>query len=206
MRVSELVHRSGVPLPTIKYYIREGMLAPGELTGSRRAEYDESHLTRLRLIHALTGPAQLSLAKVKTILNIIDAPEGDITSQLASATAALTGMGEADLAVQSYPRAEVVVPMLGGAYLARPPAIALLEAALEAVDDAGLHITERQMGVYGEHMLAIAHSEIAQTPENPALAVEYSILGTVLFEPVLSAIRRLAHQSIVVGKAAAAES
>ena len=98
---------------------------------------------------------------MKTILNIIDAPEGDITGQLASATAALTGKSVADLAAQTYPRLAEVVPMLGSAYLAGPPAMALLEDALEAVEDAGLHITERQMAIYGKHMLAVAHSEIA---------------------------------------------
>jgi len=201
MRVSELVQRSGVPLPTIKYYIREGMLTPGESSVPRRAEYDESHLARLRLIHALTGPAHLSLAQVKAILHIIDAPHGDIADQLAQATAVLAGHDESDdTATTSYPRAERVVPLLGPEYRAEPPAVASLEQALVGVENAGLQPDPRQLAVYGEHMLAIARSEIDATPQNPAQAVEYSVLGTVLYEPVLTAIRRLAHQSIVVGR------
>lgn len=198
MRVSELVRRSGVPLPTIKYYIREGMLAPGESDTPRRAEYDETHLARLRLIHALTGPALLSLTQVKAILQIIDAPQGDITRQLAVATAVLTGRSEQELASESYPRSANAVRLLGPEYLARPPAVASLESALAAVEDAGLQVDPRQMAVYGKHMLAIARSEIEHIPAEPAKAVEYSVLGTVLYEPVLAAIRRLAHQSIVV--------
>ena len=46
-------------------------------------------------------------------------------------------------------------------------------------------------------MLAIAASEIANIPTNPVEAVQYAVLGTVLFEPVLTAIRRLGHQSLV---------
>jgi putative intracellular protease/amidase len=46
-------------------------------------------------------------------------------------------------------------------------------------------------------MLAIAASEIANIPSDPVGAVQYAVLGTVLFEPVLTAIRRLAHQSLV---------
>ncbi len=200
MRVSELVERSGVPLPTIKYYIREGMLAPGESETPRRADYDDTHLARLRLIHALTGPALLSLAQVKAILQIIDAPDGDITRQLAIATVILTGRSEAELAAASYPRAEEAVRLLGEDYQARPPAVASLEMALAAVDNAGLQLDPRQMAVYGEHMLAIARSEIENIPVDPARAVEYSVLGTLLYEPVLAAIRRLAHQSIVVAQ------
>ncbi|MFD0479411.1 MerR family transcriptional regulator [Nonomuraea thailandensis] len=53
MRISELSARSGVAIPTIKYYLREGMLHQGEQTAATRAEYDETHLRRLRLIRAL---------------------------------------------------------------------------------------------------------------------------------------------------------
>jgi hypothetical protein len=43
----------------------------------------------------------------------------------------------------------------------------------------------------------IEASEIANIPTDPAEAVQYAILGTVLFEPVLTAIRRLGQQSLV---------
>ena len=46
-------------------------------------------------------------------------------------------------------------------------------------------------------MHAIAASEIANIPADPGEAIQYSILGTVLFEPVLNAIRRLAQQSLI---------
>ena len=204
MRVSELVERSGVPLPTIKYYIREGMLAPGESTAPRRADYNESHAARLRLIHALTGPAHLSLTQVKAILHIIDAPEGDISDQLARAMIVLAGTAggqdKIETATPSYPRAEKVVPLLGEEYRADPPAVALLEEALTALEDAGMQSDPRQLAVKGEHMLAIARSEIDAIPHDPAEAVQYSVLGTVLYEPLLIAIRRLAHHSIVANR------
>ena len=53
MRIAELSRDSGVPVPTIKYYVREGLLPPGELTSPNQAQYDASHLRRLRLIRAL---------------------------------------------------------------------------------------------------------------------------------------------------------
>ncbi|WP_346281659.1 MerR family DNA-binding transcriptional regulator, partial [Pseudonocardia sp.] len=32
MRMAELSARTGVPIPTIKFYLREGLLPPGERT------------------------------------------------------------------------------------------------------------------------------------------------------------------------------
>jgi hypothetical protein len=53
MRLSELSERSGVSIATIKYYLREGLLAPGRRVSATTADYDESHLRRLRLVRAL---------------------------------------------------------------------------------------------------------------------------------------------------------
>lgn len=44
MKVSELARATGVPIPTIKYYLREGMLAPGRRTSVNRAWYDHGHV------------------------------------------------------------------------------------------------------------------------------------------------------------------
>ncbi|MYU47619.1 MerR family transcriptional regulator, partial [Streptomyces sp. SID7803] len=52
MRLSELSERSGIATATIKYYLREGLLPPGERLSATQAEYDESHLRRLRLVRA----------------------------------------------------------------------------------------------------------------------------------------------------------
>jgi len=38
MRISELVERTGVPLATVKFYLRQGMLPPGEAVSATRAE------------------------------------------------------------------------------------------------------------------------------------------------------------------------
>ncbi len=199
MQVSELAQRAHVSVATVKYYIREGMLATGDSKGPRRATYDESHVQRIHLIKALTGPAGLSLSQTKAILQIIDAPQSSLIDRLAGATRVLAAAAGADEDTddKSYPRAERAVGWLGEPYRAEPPAAALLESALHAVEIAGYQLHPEQFAVYGENMLAIAASEIAHIPSDPAEAVEYAVLGTVLFEPVLAAIRRLAQQSLV---------
>jgi len=199
VRVSELATHTGVSVPTVKYYIREGMLAPGDPAGPRRATYNDSHVQRIRLIQALTGPAGLSLSEVKAILQIIDEPTSSLIDPLAAATRVLADAAGADINAdeRSYPRAQQAVGWLGEPYRAEPPAAALLEKALQAVETAGFQLDPNQFAVYGKHMLAIAASEIANMPSDPVEAVQYAVLGTVLFEPVLTAIRRLAHQSLV---------
>jgi DNA-binding transcriptional MerR regulator len=194
-----LASHTHVSVPTVKYYIREGMLAAGDPMGPRRANYDDSHVQRIRLIQALTGPAGLSLSQVKAILQIIDEPKSSLIDRLAAATRVLADAAGADIGAdeKSYPRAETAVGWLGEPYRAEPPAAALLEKALHAVETAGFQLNPNQFAVYGEHMLAIAASEIANIPTDPVEAVQYAVLGTVLFEPVLTAIRRLAQQSLV---------
>ena len=68
MRIAELSRRAGVPVPTVKYYLREGLLPPGRATAPTQAQYDETHEQRLRLVRALVEVAGLSLAAVRRVL------------------------------------------------------------------------------------------------------------------------------------------
>ena len=72
MRVSELSEATGVSVATIKYYLREGLLPPGESVGATRAHYDDSHVRRLRLVRALIEVAGLRLEDVRRVLAAID--------------------------------------------------------------------------------------------------------------------------------------
>ena len=77
MRMSELLQRSGMPLATVKYYLREGLLAPGEVLGATQADYGQEHVRRLAMIRALTEVVGLPLSGVRTILGLIDQPDAD---------------------------------------------------------------------------------------------------------------------------------
>ena len=77
MRVSELCERSAVPLSTVKFYIREGLLPPGTRTGANQATYDERHLERLTLIRALRDVCGLGVDPIRRVLVALDAPDGE---------------------------------------------------------------------------------------------------------------------------------
>src|SRR3954469_17541493 len=74
VRISELARQGGVPVATVKYYLREGLLHEGELTSATQAQYDESHVARLRLVRSLVGPGGLSIAGAPDVPAAIDEP------------------------------------------------------------------------------------------------------------------------------------
>lgn len=194
MRISELVERTGVPLATIKFYLRQGMLPPGEAVSATRAEYGEEHVRRIGLIRALSDVAGLPLGRVKDVLDLIDHPEGELFDALGSAVAALPPY--LDNARPPYPRAQAAIAAIGQVYDERFAAVAQLERALEAVEAAGVPMTDDRLHVYAEHLRAMAEFDLSRMPEDAGRegALAYAVLGTALYDPVVAALRRLAHQ------------
>jgi len=72
MRMAELSAETGVPVATIKYYLREGLLPSGRRIGPNQAHYSREHLKRLRLVRALREIGGLSLAQVADVLAVLD--------------------------------------------------------------------------------------------------------------------------------------
>src|ERR1039458_4166584 len=72
MQMGELSERSGIPIHTIKYYLRTDLLFQGLATAATRAQYDQSHLRRLRLIRALLERGDLTPAIALTGFGSMD--------------------------------------------------------------------------------------------------------------------------------------
>lgn len=194
MRVSELVDASGLSRATIKYYLREGLLMPGEATSATRSTYGEVHLKRLALIKALAG-AGLPIDRIRTVLRLIENPETSLFETLGRAIAALPPyLDEPD--APHCPRAKAVLAKLGQVYEPGFPAVAQLERALRAAEDVGIPMTDERLEVYGRHIRGIAEYDLALMPESVEDAVPYAVIGTAIYEPVIAALRRLAHQDI----------
>lgn len=194
MRMSELVERSGVPLASIKYYLREGLLEPGAAISATRAEYDETHLHRLWLIKALTGLG-LPIPNVRTVVKVLDEPSPSLFDALGRALSALPPYS--DESESDYPRARAALECLGQTYDPGYPAVAQLERALAAAERVGVKLSERKLRAYGAHVRGIAEADLAEMPtDSVQAAVEYAVLGTALHEPVIAALRRLAHQDL----------
>lgn len=69
VKMAELSKRSGVPSPTIKHYIREGLLQGPEIRTSRNmAYYDARMVERIRVIKALQAERFLPLRVIGELL------------------------------------------------------------------------------------------------------------------------------------------
>jgi DNA-binding transcriptional MerR regulator len=69
VKISDLAQRSGVPSPTIKHYMREGLLpAPHQRTSRNMAYYDARLADRIRVIKALQTDRFLPLRLIGDVL------------------------------------------------------------------------------------------------------------------------------------------
>ena len=163
VRISELSSHTEIPVATIKFYLRENLLHEGVRTAATQAQYDQSHVARLRLIRALIGPGGLSIAAAHQVIQAIEEPPESVHELLGVAAAAVAGPN--------------------------------LDDALRALDEAGFTLPEGALDLYQDHMRQIAEFEIDNVPtDSPAAAVRYVVLGTVLLEPVILALRRAAEE------------
>jgi DNA-binding transcriptional MerR regulator len=194
VRISALVERTGVPLATLKYYLREGLLQQGLSTGATQADYTEDHVHRLQVIKALTSASGLPLQKVKLVLSLIDDPGSDLFSALGQAVAALPPYR--DETAPEHPRARALLERIGQLYDPAYAATAQLEHALEAAEEAGIGMSDERLEVYARQIRGIAEYDLQRMGSSELSPVEYAVLGTALYEPVLLAMRRLAHQDI----------
>lgn len=198
MRISALAAAADLPIATVKFYLREGLLHPGAATSATQASYDETHVRRLRLIRALTGTVGLSVQQARTILGLIDDPGDDLYATLGRAVSALppTTDEASDDDPDPYPRARAALEALGQVYDPHFAAVAQLESALAATEAAAMPISDERLLEYGRRLRQIAAYDLERMPPEPHAAVEYTVLGTALFEPVILALRRLAHQDV----------
>jgi DNA-binding transcriptional MerR regulator len=193
MLMSELSASTGVPVPTLKFYLREGLLHPGETLSQTRAAYDEGHVRRVGVIRALTETVGLSVQQARGVLAVIDDPGPSLFEAFGRALGNLPPtVPEGD----DYPRARAVIEKLGWAYEPDYVAVRQLEQALAAVEAMGIPLDDERLAAYAPHVRAIAEFDIARIPPDPDAAIEYAVLGTAGHEPVLAALRRLAHQDL----------
>lgn len=199
MRISELSERSGVPVATVKYYLREGLLEPGKVLNARESSYGEDHLSRLRLIRGLVHVLGASISQMRQVLSIIDTPDQAPLEAIGKATSALPTISQSggNTAADESERAAHLLERLGYRFDPASPTVAQLGSALALADEVGIGIDDDQIAVYGEAARRVARADFSRLPwHNPRAATTFAVLGTALYEPVLLALRRLAHYEL----------
>jgi DNA-binding transcriptional MerR regulator len=195
MRISELSAASGIPVPTLKYYLREGLLPPGEMTAVNQARYGEPHLRRLRLIRALTEVGGLPLKSTRTVLAAIDDEELPLHELLGVAHYALEPAAPAEAATMRD-TVDSLLDDLGWTVDEDAPGRRTLGWALGTLRDLGRDVAPETLRRYAAAAGSLAAAEVSAVPADGSRskAVENVVVGTVMFEVILNALRRLAQE------------
>ncbi|MDQ4504097.1 MerR family transcriptional regulator [Sinomonas sp. ASV322] len=72
MQLSELSVLANMPIASIKFNLREGLLPSGELLTAKRADYGERHLRRIHTIQTLRAVNGLRISQIRRIVAMID--------------------------------------------------------------------------------------------------------------------------------------
>lgn len=210
MRISELATTTGVSTPTIKWYLRIGLLPRGEATARNQADYGPAHVHRLRLIRALLEIGGLSVADAQSVLAVIDDPTVSLEQVMRVAHGAL-----AHEAGSASPLGAAAVDAMlerrdwhvahDAPARAELAAVVSAMVALEGTEPAAIptdvvpevaRALAAELDPYAAAMDGIARDEVASLPADAPrdVIVERMVVGTVLVDRLLGAVRRLAQE------------
>lgn len=205
LTIQELADASGVTVASIKFYVREGLLAAPVPGRPQRKYYDESHVRRLATIRALRDVGKLSIDVIRRALAAIDEPGDDAVDVIGPAIDALApAAGEGD---EVLAQAREDVRRAFRKLRVRPEAgsretVAQTLAALRRV---GSPIDIAALEQYIAWLIPLAQNEIEREPTRSILlsdkemSLEIAVLGTVMWEPLLVGLRRALHEHFVTG-------
>ena len=201
MRIAELSRVSGVPAATIKYYVREGLLHSGTRTHHNQVDYTEDHVSRLRLIRALIDIGGLSVEASKELLALLDT--GTLTAR-ESVGKVLYSLGGRRSPVgrdeQDATAAEIdaLLDRRGWQIHEESPARRTLIDVCAALRSLGHADVVSAMDDYAAASESIAATDIGLVRDEPTIdrMTETSLVGTVLGDTLLSALRRLAQEHL----------
>lgn len=200
MRISALSEASGVPVATIKYWLREHLVPPGTPTAPNQAVYDERHLRRLRLVRALREVGDLGIGAIRAVVAAIEDTDRSLHDVLGVAQWA-TIDDQPKAAEPSLEQVDRLLDELGWQVSSAAPDRTVLANVLEALHDLGWLVTADDLLPYARAVEPVAAAEIGRMPAERSRdeVVEFAVIGTVAFDVVLSALRRLAleHHSAI---------
>lgn len=207
--MAELSERSGIPTATIKYYLREGLLRPGHRVTATQSAYDEEHLRRLRLVRALIQVGRMPVATAREVLGAIEDESIDHHTRLGAAIRALPDDGALDAAAfeaddldeetrAARRRADELFAELGWTHApaagASEAAYRVLVGAIAGLSRTGYPCELADLLPYGRlaDQLGVTDIDMVERYGDPYEQVEAAVVLTVLYEPVLLSLRRLA--------------
>jgi DNA-binding transcriptional MerR regulator len=204
MRIGELSRLTGVPVPTIKYYLREGLLPHGERTSPNQASYDESHVHRVRLVRAMIEIGGLPIAAAREVLTLMHEP----------GRSRLESVGKVHFAVQrarqphtetpsdaSVARVGELIAERGWQARETNPARTTLAGVLDHFTRLGEPDALGLLDAYADAAERLASAEVDALPgPDVDRMAERIVLMSVLGGALLDALRSLAQESAATTK------
>jgi DNA-binding transcriptional MerR regulator len=197
MRIRELSDRSGVTMATIKYYLRAGLLPAGVRTSPNQARYNDDHVRRLRLIRALVEVGGLSIAAVRDVLKAIDQRDESVHDVLGDVQKLITAPPDAEPEQEAEQQIAELLRRRGHEHDPDSPAVRSLVAVLATARRLGHHRFVEQLDIYLETCERMAEADLAYIMRRSSIdgLVESMVVGTVLGDAALVAMRRIAHKA-----------
>lgn len=199
MRIKELSATTEVSVATLKYYLREGLLHGGTATAVNQAEYDDSHVRRVRLVRALLSLGHLSIADARRVIEAVDDQAMPIHLAFGVAQDAMAPVRERPEGHEAA-LADVDRFVERHGLAVRPDAAVrsmLADAVLAIRSFVPLDVLSDDLGHFDAAMSAALDSarvEVASVLADSSRVeqMEHVVVGTIAFETALNAIRRLA--------------
>lgn len=184
-------------IPTIKFYVREGLLPAGELTSPNQAAYGETHVQRLRLIRALLDVGGLSVAAIREVILAVDDPERSVHKLLGTVASGLVPRYDRESHAgieEARKQVAALIAARGWRVQQGNPAAEALAVALAAVDEAGHGGFSQVLDAYADAAERVARADLNYVAGNVAreVLVESVVVGTVIGDAMFSALRRMA--------------
>lgn len=198
MRMAELSAESGVQIATIKYYLREGLLPPGLRTSPNQAQYDQSHVRRLKLVRALLDVGGLSIAVAREVLDGIDTRTD--THRVLEITQRGLALRQVEIDERAHAWAVSLLHHVAEEHdWTLKPGDPVVEAAVGTLGVfVSLGRTEllERLDEYATLADKIAELDLDGLREltGQEVIIEAAVVGTVLGDALFAALRRLAQQ------------
>ncbi|MFI6235575.1 MerR family transcriptional regulator [Micromonospora sp. NPDC050784] len=195
MRISYLSKETGLPVATIKYYLRERLLPPGRPTGRNQADYDDRHLRRLQLIRALTHVGKLDLSTVRQLLASIEdrqLPLAGLYEVVHSLSGEAVNLSDATADVDQF------IDELGWAVHPDAAGRAQLAQVVAALRRLGCDCSIQYFAPYAAMAEQLVEQEMALLPADDAdVDRAAAVVRAVLLEVALTAVHRMAREHYV---------
>lgn len=197
--MAELSARSGVQIPTIRFYMREGLVPVGQLTSPNQAVYDDAHVRALKLVRTLVEVGGLSIAAVREVLAHIQAKGGDLYGSMGGVQYALTARREAveDNTLRAA-RETVDALIASRRWKIRNdnPARESLAQALATLHRLDQVDVADKLDIYADAAAMLAKDEVSDLLQRDTVeAISQGVIAyDVLGDAMLSALRRLAQE------------